>query len=239
MSAGPRVSDEMLGAFLDGQLDGPDRVRVIEALRADPALAARLGELRQDMELLALAYRDPPGAATRRPAGAARGAWRAAAALAACALVVLGAVATLGLWRGPDSPAALREIAQLDPAAPPASRLIVHLGSLERARVQGTLDVLERTLREAAARGEPLQVELIANAEGLGLLRDGSPYAGRVRELAGRHENLSFLACGIAMENARLAEGAEVRLLPEARRVPAALEQILSRLREGWTYVRG
>lgn len=41
------------------------------------------------------------------------------------------------------------------------------------------------------------------------------------------------------MENARLAEGAEVRLLPEARRVPVALEQILSRLREGWTYVRG
>lgn len=238
MSAGPRVSDEMLGAFLDGQLDGPDRIRVIEALRAEPTLAARLSELRQDMELLALAYRDPPGAAARRAAGAVRGAWRAGA-LAACALAALGALATLGLWRSPESPAPLREIAQLDPAAPRASRLIVHLGSLERARVQGTLDVLERTLREAAARGEPLQVELIANAEGLGLLRDGSPYAGRVRELAGRHENLAFLACGIAMENARLAEGAEVRLLPEARRVPAALEQILSRLREGWTYVRG
>jgi intracellular sulfur oxidation DsrE/DsrF family protein len=142
-------------------------------------------------------------------------------------------------WRMADAGAPLQDIAQVNPAAPGASRMIVHLSSLDPARVEGALDTVERLLSESHARGEPVQLEVIANAEGLGLLRRGSPYAERIHSLTTRYDNVAFLACGIAMETARLSEHAEVKLIPEAQRVPAALDQILTRLKHGWTYVRG
>jgi intracellular sulfur oxidation DsrE/DsrF family protein len=42
------------------------------------------------------------------------------------------------------------------------------------------------------------------------------------------------------MQNARLSEGIdEVKLLPQAQKIDAALEQILRRLKAGWAYIRG
>ncbi len=239
MSPGEPISDEKLGAFLDDQLDRRERLEVIEALQRDKALAARVCELRQDMELMTLAYRSPPmpGELAAMP-GWMRPRWRAAAAVLLIATGVLTGWLIHG-WRTDHTGTSLQEITQLDPAAPGASKIIFHLSTLESSRVEGVFDTVESLLREGRTRGSPLRVEVIANAEGLGLLRQGSPYAGRIESLAGAYDNVSFLACGIAMENARLSENAEVRLIPQARRVSAALEQILTRLKQGWTYVRG
>ncbi|MBI3570145.1 MAG: hypothetical protein HY082_03445 [Gammaproteobacteria bacterium] len=240
MNQNESISDEMLSAFLDNQLDARERVQVLEALQRDKALAARVCELRQDMELVTSAYRNPPYADARPTAvRRARRGWRAAAA---AALLVTG-VATgwmVHAWRADGMGGApLQDIAQLNPSAPGTGRIILHISSLEPARAQGALDSVEQLLRASRSRGEPVQVEVIANAEGLGLLREGTPYAGRIQSLTARYDNVSFLACGIAMENARLSENAEIKLIPQARRVSAALEQILTRLKDGWTYVRG
>jgi anti-sigma factor RsiW len=72
MSEREPVSEEMLGAFLDNQLDARERVQVLEALQQDKALSDKLCELRQDMDLVTLAYRHPPyprahPAVARRP----------------------------------------------------------------------------------------------------------------------------------------------------------------------------
>lgn len=242
MNRNEPISEELLGAFLDNQLDARERDQVLEALQRDKALAARVCELRQDMELVASAYRNPPYVRAT-DARRARRSWRATAAIALLVTsIATGGVATgwvVHAWRVDGMGAPLQDIAQLDPSAPGADKIIVHIGSLEPVRVQGALDSVEHLLRASRARGAPLQVEVIANADGLGLLREGSPYTGRIRSLTTRYDNVSFLACGIAMENARLSENAEVKLIPQARRVPAALEQILTRLKDGWTYVRG
>ena len=233
------VSEELLGAFLDNQLDAEERIQVLEALRRDKELAARVCELRQDTELVALAYRDPPRAGAR--SAAMRGARVHRGALAAAALLAFGIAAGLILQASRTDPAGLplRELAQLDPAAPGARKILVHLSSLDAGRTQAALDAVESVLSAGRSRGDALQVEVIANAEGLGLLREGTPYAGRIQSLARRYGNVSFLACGVAMENARLSENAEIKLISQARRVPAALEEILARLKDGWTYVRG
>lgn len=239
MNPGEPFSDEKLGAFLDDQLDRRERLEVIEALQHDKALAAKVCELRQDMELMTLAYRFPPMPGKLSAMhGWMRPRWRAAAAALLITTGVLSGWLFHG-WRASQAGASLQEIAQLNPAAPGASKIIFHLGSLESSRVEEVLDTVENLLREGRTRGKPLRVEVIANAEGLGLLRQGSPYAGRIESLAGAYDNVSFLACGIAMENARLSENAEIKLIPQARRVSAALDQILTRLKQGWTYVRG
>ena len=85
-----------------------------------------------------------------------------------------------------------------------------------------------------------MQLEIVANAQGLAMLRDGSPFGKRIEAISNLYDNVAFLACGIAIQNVRLKEGIdEVKLLPQAQQIDAALEQILRRLKAGWAYVRG
>ena len=71
------------------------------------------------------------------------------------------------------------------------------------------------------------------------MLRQGSPFTQRIEKIATQYHNASFLACGIAMETAKLKEGREIQLIPVAQRVPAALDRILMRLEDGWMYIKG
>ena len=82
-----------------------------------------------------------------------------------------------------------------------------------------------------------MQLKFVANAEGLAVLRENSPYADRIKLLSEQYNNVEFLACGIAMKTAQLKEKKEVVLLPEAKKIPAALNEILERLEAGWTYM--
>ena len=116
--------------------------------------------------------------------------------------------------------------------------MILHIDSADRARAVRALDDAEQLLIADRNEGQTLQLEVIANAEALGILLTDSPYAQRIREIATRYDNVSFLACGRTVEKFRLKNGMQAMLLPEVRVVSAALEQIVLRLRQGWTYVK-
>jgi hypothetical protein len=46
------LNDEMLGAYLDGEIEGEDRSRIVEAVARDPNLALRLTRMRKADDLL-------------------------------------------------------------------------------------------------------------------------------------------------------------------------------------------
>ena len=52
-----------------------------------------------------------------------------------------------------------------------------------------------------------------------------------------KYDNISFLACSRTIEKLRL-KGIDVHLVPEATVIPAALEEIVDRLQQGWAYIR-
>ncbi len=86
--------------------------------------------------------------------------------------------------------------------------------------------------------GRTIEVELVANRGGLKMLRsDTSPHADRIARLRAEHPNLALIACGQTIERLR-DSGVEVRLLPGTRVVSSALDQIVTRMSEGWNYVR-
>lgn len=109
MSAEPVITDEMLTAWMDGELEGAEADRVSRAVSGDRALQERVRALRIDRERLlneldALLGSAPAVTLTSEPAHAAPapmgGAWRVAAAL------VLGlAVGAGGMWLTPRSEA--------------------------------------------------------------------------------------------------------------------------------------
>lgn len=237
------ISNELLNAYLDNELDGDERAEILAALERDKSLAGRLCELRNIKELTQFAY-STPHADDHSPRQ--RRFARQYASIAVAATLFL-AVGSLVGWFAHDelnasSPIRSQQsqVATLDNIDTVAEqkKVILHIDSAEPEKLLSALDSAEDLLATSADRGSPLALEIIANAKGLDLLRvDTTPAATRISELSAKYDNLSILACNRAIE--RLQElGIKVQLVPEAKVAPSALDQIVHRLKQGWVYIK-
>lgn len=227
------ISDEILGAHIDNELDPAERAAMLERIAADAGLRARACELWQVKQMLRGAYPLPrrESAVRRRTPGAPG--WLHA--LAASLLLMIG---TLSGWFAHGRIDADRQLAaQVDAIRADGGRVVLHLFSDEPARMEAALHTAEQLVEARNADGQPLRVELIANGPGLHLLRTGgSPHAQRIAAL-GNHANLRLIACQQAME--RMAErGLDVTLLPGVETASSAESQLASRLTQGWRYIQ-
>lgn len=219
-------SDERLNAFVDGQLGAQEREEILAALTADTELSHRLCELRATKELVRHAYAPAPAPARSSRRGI--GGW--SGALAASLALVVGIVAGWQGHRAASAPGPLLA----GPATTQPARILIHLDSATEDGMEETLDMAEAYL----AKVSHAKVEVVVNNSGLNLLREETtPYAERIAGLSSRHELLSFVACGYAISRYRNS-GKSVTLLPEAQVAKTAVEHIVDRVREGWTYVK-
>jgi intracellular sulfur oxidation DsrE/DsrF family protein len=251
--SGNDISEEPLNAFIDDELDAQEKSEVFEALEGDRELSRQVCEMRQLSELVRHAYDTPPAIEHYRPQTANRiNPWGAAAA----ASLLLSIGAALG-WIGhqPREPANVPELSAMywdeehafqnsDLASVTAhqgsKKIIVHLNTSSAAKFEKALGTAEQLLETYANSDEGAEIEVVANASAVKMLRAGvSPYSQRVRELQQRYINLSFLACKDAIDHIRELEddNSEVTLLPGVDVTPSALEHILNRLSDGWLYI--
>lgn len=231
-------------AFVDGELDASERAALLARANSDPALQAAICRLSALKEQVRLAYRDPP-----QPHRAVAGkpwcltsAWAATAAGAALLLGLAGG------WLLHETPVAADRLVLLDSegrgAAPatadsPELRLVVHVASADQAKAGDVLDEVESLLEAYRRDGRPLRVEVIANGEGLNLLRAGlTDHAQRIHDLAQRYSNLTFVACKNTMDRLRAAHGIEVRLVPDAEVTESGVSRVVQRQRQGWGYLQ-
>ena len=91
------------------------------------------------------------------------------------------------------------------------------------------------------AKGEEVQIELVAYGPGLHMLRvDTSPVQDRVRRLKdmafpGR---IQFSACNNTRQGMEKAEGHAISILPDATIVPSGVVHLMELQEQGWSYVR-
>ncbi|MDH5539320.1 MAG: hypothetical protein OEY03_07955 [Rhizobacter sp.] len=232
-------SEERLSALIDGELAPADAEPLLEQMRIDAALRERVAQLRLGKELVRHAYAEL--ARPRRPALAAGGAPRWHVLVASMLAVAVGAL--LG-WvaREPGQPAAFTtvELARQDAVAQAgaAERIVLHLSSSAPQQALAVLDRAEGLLEAARAAGRHVPVEIVANSGGLDLLRtDVSAHAGRIAKLRGAYPQLMLVACGQTAQRLRDA-GTAVSLLPGTVEATSALDEIVLRMQQGWTYVR-
>jgi len=237
------VSDEILHAYIDGELDVAESEKLIARMREDTELAQRVCALRSLRSMVRLAYAEPPLAGRQARAVPRRH------FMQRCAFGCLVLLAGLGggwALRGLDAqavataPALLPgdiQVVSLRQHADP-NRIMLHLDSAAPGKMQAVLDQAERLLDDAERQGRAMQLEVIANSRGVDLLRAGhSPYADRIAQMERRHANLQWVACGQSIARLR-SDGEVVTLLPAARTAPTAIGEIVTRLQQGWTYVR-
>jgi intracellular sulfur oxidation DsrE/DsrF family protein len=240
MNTNDQVSMEQLNAFLDNELEQDDRAHVLAALRDNKSHSDELAQLQQVNALISLAYQDVP-TSPHKPVIMQTGLHTPLRIAAAFAILLLGGIIGWFFHHPNETPSNLpfTNLSQLNVRNPPDNKILIHINAMDDKRITRVLNDTEQLLTNAKQSGNPLQLEIVANASGLGMLRQGSPYTKRIEQIAAANSNVAFLACGFAMENAKLKEGHNIKLIPEAHKVDAALEQILRRLKAGWLYVRG
>ncbi|MDP3123001.1 MAG: hypothetical protein Q8M46_00205 [Thiobacillus sp.] len=239
------VSDETLHAFIDGELDVAECEQLLARMRDDVALSRRACALRSLKSMVRLAYAKPPAAAPARAAQALSNPRRLQRCAYAC-LVLLAGLSSGWALRGLEAQVATTAPATLPGGyrmvslanQPDPSRVMLHLDSSAPERMLMALDQAERLLDQAEREGRAMQVEIVANSHGIDLMRAGvSPYAARMAQMTQRHANLQWVACSQTIARFT-SQGQKVELLPTARAAPTAIGEIVTRLQQGWTYVR-
>lgn len=247
------ISDEHLNAFIDNQLDADEKSRILATIKADSELSHRACEIKRLRELVQHAYELPSARAEH--GGHARALRGPLQAVAAAALLVVGAavgwISNAQLYPANhdldvkamylDEERAF-QTAQVDeaPTVQGGRKILLHISSDDPQKLEQALDTTERLLQTYRARHMPVELELVANAGGLNLLRaDISPFADRIEDLQFRYEELTFFACQTAINRMLEREHRDQvpPLLPQALTTPNALDQILTRLQEGWVYI--
>lgn len=238
-----RVSDETLHAFVDGQLDVADNEALIARLRSDSALAERVCDLRNLKNMVRLAYTEPPRVSSSIGLEARR--WPRTQRCAAACLILLVGLTSGWVLRGLEASPGTAQLNVLDgyqpvslATAPDPNRIVLHLDSDEPTRMEAVLDRAEALLDEAERQGRTIELEVVANSHGINLMRAGvSPHAARIARMTERHANLHLIACSQTIAR-YTSQGHKVELLPVAQAAPTAIGEIVSRLQQGWTYVK-
>lgn len=227
------VSDEILGAYLDNELDATERATLLDSMAMDGELRGRVCELWQVKQMLRGAY--PLYSKKSALAGRHVAPRRWLQALAASLLLSVGALAG---WFAQERLEDDRLLAaQIEMIRAEGGRVVLHLYSDEPARMEAALRTAERLANARDMSGRPFRVEFLANGPGLHLLRDGgSPHAMRVAALRS-YENLKMVACREAMDRMR-ERGIEVTLLPGVDEASSAENELAERLTQGWRYVQ-
>lgn len=224
------ISDELLNAYLDDELDGEEKARIIAAIAGDGELRRRACALWQVKQMVRGAYPlpTPPVRSLHRFGG-----W--SQALAATLIFAIGGAS--GWWAHEARRIDDGLSKQIEALRAEGGRAVVHLVSDDPRRVENALATVERLASERDRQGHPFRVELVANGPGLKvLLANASPYAQRITDLM-HHDNVRLLACREAMNRLR-TRGVEVTLLPGVEETVSAESMLALRLTQGWRYLQ-
>lgn len=245
-----RFSDEFLNAFVDDQLTAEEKARAYPIVSQDENLNRQVCELRKMHDLVQLAYRDVPPPRRRYSPGTRR----VGTAVAAGFLIFLGMALgwflrapmtdapqdastftdrhLAGIFApGPSRPAATGELGEM--------KVLFHLNSGNPERMQEVLDEAENMLRQYQATAQPARVEIVANGDGINLLRaDVSPFAERIGAMQDKYPNLIFAACQNTLDRLTQDFGIVAQLLPEAVVIDSGVAQIIRLQQQGWVYIQ-
>jgi intracellular sulfur oxidation DsrE/DsrF family protein len=217
-----------LNAYVDGQLDPEMERFVLHAMQNDPDICEQVGQLRRAKDWMRAGFADArpvDGPIGRNRTRFGRLGVGIAASLMAIAIGIGGGVVGYNFAERGGAITAWEQ----DPM-----RVVLHIDDSEPAHFQDVLDYAENFLEENRDRGT--QVEVVANAGGVELMRSGiSPFESRVKALNEKYPNLHFVACMNSLRNLR-REGINPVMIDDVHTGTTAVDHIVKRLRDGWTY---
>ena len=235
-------SDEYLNAYLDNQLAADERAHLLDALRQDSELSARVCKLQKVKEMVQLAYHNFDAEQVNQPVQNHKPVWPA---IAASFLLAIGLLTGWFAHNQFDQQPRLLELAKAAQTQNTMAsgleewRLVLHVDSSDPERFKVMLDETEQLLKASAQQHQKVRVEILTNGGGLMLVEESdAPYTQRIQALAKQYNNLGLIACQRALDTLKKDKGVELDLVPEATVVESAMNQVIKRQQEGWAYIR-
>jgi intracellular sulfur oxidation DsrE/DsrF family protein len=227
MNKDERISEEQLNALVDDELEPEEKARVYSEANQQPELDKRLCKQRKVKELVKLAYDDVPEPRRKGPRSLVRGGLLGRALAASVLLafgIALGFIARAAIDQATDPTLV---------AATEPDRYLLHVASGDPIELAAALERAEFLLKSAPDDGVR-QVEIVANEQGLNLLRsDVTPFAVEISVL--QAHDVVFYACSKTIQKLENS-GVEVRLVPHTIADYTALDRVVTRMQEGWHY---
>jgi uncharacterized protein len=154
--------------------------------------------------------------------------------------IVLSAIFTVGpAWsQAPAADARAADTTRRGSAAK-VSQVALHVDQNDPAVMTLALNNAQNIVTHFKALSKPVRIEIVAYGPGLHMLRDDtSPVKQRISTMAFEEPNITFAACGNTRDNMAKAEGAEVRIMPEARLVPSGVVRLMELQAAGYAYIK-
>ena len=235
-------SDEHLNAYLDNQLDADERGQLLDALRQDGDLSARVCKLQKVKEMVQLAYHNFEAEHGIQQTPRRKPVWPAIAASFLLATGLLtGWFANNQFGHEPRllDLAKAAQTMSTRPAGQDEWRIVLHVDSADPNRFNVMLDETEQLLKTSAQQQQKVRVEILTNGGGLMLVeKSDAAYTKRLQALSKQYDNLGLLVCQRALNKLQSEKGVQLDLVPEAKVVESAMNEVIKRQQEGWAYIR-
>jgi len=226
--------ERILHAYVDGELSTQEKSRLLVKMENDNSLRDRACSLQRTKEWVKFSY-EHETAPTQSLPRAHKHFWQTPGFhIAASVLVVVMAFSAgwLGhsLQRDPLQNLALENISGA------SQHVILHISASDEARFSSVLAKAEDILRKYRDSG--IQVEVVANAGGLDMLRTASSrHVDHIKRMISAYDNVRFIACSKGLERLR-ANGLDPIVIEGVDAHEPAADHLVQRLTEGWTYIR-
>lgn len=242
------VSDEILGAYVDNELACSEKRIIADEIKSNPELERRVQALLDLKTSIKGAYSNVTAGQQTKESDLSAKASKlifkqsiAASFILTCGLIV-GAMINLS-GNTPNKLVTANADDTLfgikvKPVSLQTDKVLLHISSADLNKLDFLLTRTERLLTDSRNSNNPLNIEVIANSKGINLLRKTkTPYAERIQALQSQYSNLQFIACKNTIQRL-LKEGQTVQMINGVKADSPALDTIINRIDQGWTYVK-
>ena len=232
MKPNTTFSDEMINAYVDGELSTEDELSILNAMQENSELLNRVNELKRTKLLVRTTYSfaEPEEKIIKNIS-------RKNLSLVASFILTFG---ILGGWLSHDY---FQEnsftTTELVDNKNDNWNIVLHVNS-DKGFVQKTiLDETESLLASFKNSRKKVKVEIVAYGKGVYLFDSNkSKYKERLASLKHEYSNLSYAVCGQTIKRFDKNQKKKIQLISNLTVARSGLYQIIKRQKQGWNYIR-
>lgn len=233
-------SDDVLNAYIDGEISPEEELSILDAMQHDSVLAARINELKRIKLLVSTTYRVPE--LDKKPLQKNN----IRLSLVASVLLMVGVVSG---WTSHDfllkedpSAIAMEDKNVIDKSLVnngDSWNIVLHVNSNDEYVQKTILDETENLLESFKESNQKVKVEIVAYGKGIFLFdNDKTKYKNRLQSLKSSYGNLSYAVCGRTVKRLEKIEGRKIQLISKMTVARSGIYQIIKRQKQGWNYIR-
>ncbi len=234
-----KLSDEMINAYIDNQLAPKDLQLIIKQMKNNVELRVKIDKLKSLKNIIKKSY-----VSVSQPINLKKRQYKInplfPASLAASITLLFG----IGMGWYSHSYIGISDTSsnyllgiKLKELKPKDNKIIIHLSQNDVELFDQALTKAEKLLAYFDTIKNKGKVHILANSFGLDILRTNtSPYQERIIKMMQTYDSVEFVACQNTLKRLE-SSGKDTKLLPGVKVHGPVINEIISSLQDGWTYI--